>query len=101
MKRLIFTADDFGPIEGINEGIIKAIRQGFINSVGALVNFDEIYKIAETYRPVFDSYKIEVGLHFTITSGKRLSPKTKTSFLAQKDGAFYSMSTLQFNLKLR
>ena len=38
----IFTADDYGPIDFINDGICRGVQRGWINSVQVLVNVDDL-----------------------------------------------------------
>lgn len=38
-RQVIFTCDDYGVVEEINRGIIKAAEGGFINSIAALPNY--------------------------------------------------------------
>ena len=49
MKRLIFNADDFGMTRGVNEGIVRAHREGILTSATLMANglaFDDAAKKA-------------------------------------------------------
>ena len=70
--KLIVNADDFGPIDFINQGVFHHLSQGNLDSAQILVNMPEDklkenLKKLHSYVPadrVFD-----VGVHFTLTSG--------------------------------
>ena len=70
----IFTADDFGPINFINQGIYQAVKQGLVNSVQVLTNGDSVEslatKLGELAKCVGENQKLDLGLHLTLTSGK-------------------------------
>lgn len=70
--KIIINADDFGPIDFINEGIYKHVREGNLDSVQALPNGKESH-LLDSFRKLHDSVpagrKLEVGVHFTLTSG--------------------------------
>lgn len=79
MKTLyIFNADDFGPIDFINRGVIKAVKIGMINSVQVIVNGDSrnslAKKLTELSRAVPDGKTVDIGIHYTLTSGEPLTP---------------------------
>lgn len=73
--RYIFTADDFGPIEYINEGIIQHVMDGSINSVQVLSNIDEdtLHKaLNKLWNAVPKGMVLDIGVHFTLSSGSPL-----------------------------
>lgn len=73
--RFILTADDFGPIEFINNGVIDLVQKGLINSVHILSNFAQDKLISELKRlaeAVPEQALLDIGIHFTINSGKPL-----------------------------
>jgi hypothetical protein len=75
----IFTADDFGPVDFINNGIIQCVQAGAINSVQVLVNFDGVKLISELQRlcdALQPNQELEVGIHYTLMSGSPLYPST-------------------------
>jgi predicted glycoside hydrolase/deacetylase ChbG (UPF0249 family) len=72
-QKVIFTADDYGPIPSINDGIIEAVKTGCINSVEAFANQ---YNFKESINRLInecDSDSFELGCHLTITSGKPIT----------------------------
>lgn len=63
MKRLIVNADDLGYAQGINEGIIKAYREGIVTSTSLMVKGKAARdgaRLATTHP------KLGLGLHFQI-----------------------------------
>ncbi|MDR0801377.1 ChbG/HpnK family deacetylase [Fluviicola sp.] len=76
ISKYILTADDYGAIDYIDQGIIKAIRMGKINSVACFaVRFDRNgeTELSERIQKLLDlkkeGYKFSIGLHFCITAG--------------------------------
>lgn len=71
--KIIINADDFGPIDFINEGIYKHVREGNLDSVQALPNDRSESHLLDSFRKLHESVpagrKLEVGVHFTLTSG--------------------------------
>ncbi|OGH11449.1 MAG: hypothetical protein A3B38_01365 [Candidatus Levybacteria bacterium RIFCSPLOWO2_01_FULL_36_13] len=95
MKRLIVNADDFGYSNGINEGIVKAHRDGIVTSTSLMVNSKAAL---HGVRLAKQNPKLSLGLHFQIEDDdftalwqtKRviasvLIEKTKKEFLNQID----------------
>lgn len=68
---LIVNADDFGLSKGQNYGIAECFRHGVVTSTTALVNAEGIEHAAQLRKALPD---LGVGLHFTLTMGKPLSP---------------------------
>lgn len=95
MKKLIVNADDLGYAEGVNEGIVKAHRDGIVTSTSLMVNGKAAL---HGVRLAQQNPKIGLGLHFQIEDDdlqvlwqtKRviasvLIEKTKEKFLNQID----------------
>lgn len=70
-RLLIVNADDFGLSKGKNYGIAESFRYGVVSSTTALVNAEGIEHAAQLRRELPG---LGVGLHFTLTMGKSLSP---------------------------
>lgn len=70
-RLLIVNADDFGLSKGQNYGIAECYRYGVVSSTTALVNAQGIEHAALLRQEL---PKLGVGLHFTLTMGKPLSP---------------------------
>lgn len=80
MKKLIVNADDFGMTEGVNEGIIKAFRDGILTSTTIMINqpsVEHAYKLWE------ENKGLGLGQHLTLDKGKAL---TGISSITDKDG---------------
>lgn len=84
--KIIITADDYGPMPAINEGINALVALGRVNSVNVLINFagageyassaqnvGPLLEAARTRQKVDPNFKLDIGCHFTITSGKPMS----------------------------
>jgi predicted glycoside hydrolase/deacetylase ChbG (UPF0249 family) len=83
MRNVIFTADDYGMIAQIDAGVRKAVRARKINSVAILANpkpgqefYDawrssiaDLLVAGEAARKDDETYRLEVGIHLTLTSG--------------------------------
>ncbi|QAV22982.1 chitin disaccharide deacetylase [Proteus hauseri] len=70
-RLLIVNADDFGLSKGQNYGIAECHRYGVVTSTTALVNAEGIEHAAQLRKELPN---LGVGLHFTLTMGKPLSP---------------------------
>ena len=108
MTEYIYTADDYGPVEFINNGIIQGVKAGLVNSVQVLTNFDRgllEMSLMELSKVVLDGKELELGVHLTMTSGKPLtlvegvfSASEWHGFLDEKDN-FYDLSYYSFKHK--
>lgn len=87
MKYLIVNADDFGLSKGINEGIIKAYREGILTSTTLMVNmpaFNQAVSLAK------ENVGLGVGVHLNILRGYPVSPAEKVRSLIDEKGRFLS-----------
>ena len=96
-RHIIFTADDFGASENINNGIIKGIEAGIINSVAAMVTFPNAIEDILILRNNFEH--IEIGLHLSITSGSPISNNQEVSTLLNKKGNFFTIDQFILNIE--
>ncbi|NRA12888.1 MAG: ChbG/HpnK family deacetylase, partial [Crocinitomicaceae bacterium] len=74
--KLIVNADDFGPIDFINQGVYHHLSQGNIDSTQVLVNMDPAKlkaNLKRLYGYVPADRTFDLGVHFTLTSGGPLS----------------------------
>ena len=98
MAKLIFTADDYGIVEAIDNGVCEAISEGWINSVEVFPNDPnkvqrsvqklgqlDLGKFAQAQGIQESDAVINVGAHLTITSGY---PLTKSRFFRQQKGSY-------------
>jgi predicted glycoside hydrolase/deacetylase ChbG (UPF0249 family) len=91
-RRLIVTADDYGAMRSIDDGIMKALEEGFVNTVSALVSYsrsvDSIIELKSRYP------NVPVGLHVSITSGYPVSDPSLIPSLVDDEGRFYTIDEL-------
>jgi hopanoid biosynthesis associated protein HpnK len=83
MKRLILNADDFGLTRGVNEGIIRAHREGILTSATLMAcgpAFDHAVEVAKL------NPRLGVGCHLVLVGGKAVAPLKEIPSLATKDG---------------
>src|SRR5271154_2848787 len=83
MKELILNADDFGYTTGVNEGIIRAHRDGILTSATLMANgraFDDAVERAKS------NPKLGVGCHLVLTGGFSVAPKEEIPSLADAEG---------------
>jgi hopanoid biosynthesis associated protein HpnK len=82
-KQLILNADDFGLTRGVNEGIIKAHREGVLTSATLMAcgpAFDHAVELAK------QNPRLGIGCHLVLVGGGTVAPVEKISSLASKDG---------------
>lgn len=83
MKELILNADDFGFTRGVNEGIIRAHRDGILTSATLMANgpaFDDAVARAK------ENPQLGVGCHLVLVGGMAVSPRDEIPSLADRDG---------------
>jgi hopanoid biosynthesis associated protein HpnK len=83
MKELIINADDFGYTHGVNEGIIRAHRDGILTSATLMANgaaFDDAIERAKA------NPRLGVGCHLVLTGGNAVAPKETIPSLADSAG---------------
>src|ERR1700691_3292444 len=83
MKQLILNADDFGYTRGINEGIIRAHRDGVLTSATLMANgaaFDDAVERAKA------NPTLGVGCHLVLTGGFAVAPREEIPSLADSGG---------------
>lgn len=87
MKRLIVRCDDFGLTQGCSLGILRALENGCISSVGSIVNTG----LRGDDARVLSGYAgVSVGLHVNVVAGKPLSDPRLVRGLVDCDGCFYA-----------
>jgi hopanoid biosynthesis associated protein HpnK len=83
MKDLILNADDFGYTKGINEGIIRAHRDGILTSTTLMANgpaFDDAVERAK------GNPELGIGCHLVLTGGFSVAPREDIPSLADREG---------------
>ncbi|HVB87222.1 MAG TPA: hopanoid biosynthesis-associated protein HpnK [Candidatus Dormibacteraeota bacterium] len=85
MKELILNADDFGLTRGVNEGIIRAHRDGILTNATLMASsraFDDAVARAKA------TPTLGVGCHLVIVGGTAVSPPPAIPSLVDADGKF-------------
>jgi len=83
MKELILNADDLGYTTGVNEGIIRAHRDGILTSATLMANgpaFDDAVGRAKA------NPQLGIGCHLVLTGGFSVAPKEEIPSLADAEG---------------
>jgi hopanoid biosynthesis associated protein HpnK len=83
MKQVILNADDFGLTRGVNEGIIRAHRDGILTSATLMATgpaFDHAIALAKA------NPTLGIGCHLVLTGGVAVSPAQEIPSLAGPDG---------------
>ncbi|MGF1695273.1 carbohydrate deacetylase [Vibrio lamellibrachiae] len=89
--KLIMNADDFGLSESVNNGIVECIKAGVVKSTTVMMNQKAVDHAASLYK---EGLIPEVGLHFTVTSGKPLSAPSEVPSLVDEHGYFIDKAEL-------
>jgi hopanoid biosynthesis associated protein HpnK len=83
MKQLILNADDFGLTRGVNEGIVRAYREGVLTSTTLMATgaaFDDAVTRAK------ENLGLGVGCHLVLAGGQSVAPKEQVGSLVDKEG---------------
>lgn len=83
MKELILNADDFGLTRGVNEGIIRAHREGILTSATLMANSQAFEDAVERAKA---NSGLGVGCHLVLVGGACVAPREEISSLADRDG---------------
>ena len=86
MRRAIINADDFGLCRGVNEGVIKAHREGVLTSTTLMANmpgFEDAVALAG------ENPRLGVGIHLNILRGRPVSPPDKVPTLLAPSGLMW------------
>ncbi len=94
MNKIILTADDFGVVPSINEGITELVQKGLVNSVQVFTNYK--HSLQNTKKLIKDAptSQFELGVHLTITSGAPLTDKKSLKPILDKKGNFSTFDEL-------
>jgi hopanoid biosynthesis associated protein HpnK len=95
MQRVIFSADDFGLTESVNEAIERAHRHGALTSASLMVGAPAA---ADAVRRARALPSLQVGLHLVAIEGPAVLPPAEIPALVDATGQFPSD---QFRLGLR
>lgn len=90
---LVVNADDLGITRGATNGIVRAHREGVVTSASLAVTTDAYEHAVEACSR--NCPTLGLGLHFTLTSGKPVSPSREVPQLVGEHGHFpWRFSTL-------
>jgi len=84
MKKLIINADDFGFTSGVNNGIVRAHKQGIVTSTTIMANGQAFEEAVELAR---ENPGLGVGCHLSIVGGRPVAPTTEVKSLLEPDGS--------------
>ncbi|MGD2161453.1 MAG: ChbG/HpnK family deacetylase [Anaerolineales bacterium] len=84
--RLIVNADDFARSVGINDGILKAHKEGIVSTTTAMMNLENSKVSVRSARE--NAPTLGIGVHLNITYGSPLSPAEEICSLTDKNGLF-------------
>jgi hopanoid biosynthesis associated protein HpnK len=87
MKRVIFSADDFGMSEAVNEGIERAHREGILEQASLMVAGAAA---EDAVRRARSMPSLRVGLHLVVIEGPAVSPPAAIPDLVDARGQFPS-----------
>ncbi len=82
---IIINGDDFGLHPEANKGIIHAFQHGTLTSASLMVNFESSLDAANL---ALMNPGLQVGLHFNISSGHCIAPKSEVAALVNEEGFF-------------
>ena len=88
-KEIRFSADDFGASQGVNRGILEAFRMGPIRRASLVATG---FALEEAAFLAKEAANLQVGLHFTLSLGRPLSPGGRA--LGGGDGFFPPLERL-------
>ncbi len=91
MKKLIFTADDFGWTKGVNEGIVVAYDHSPVSEISMAVNAPEVKHALK----LVQSGKYNLGIHFNLTKFKPISKINIESLIDKKTLEFKTVETTE------
>lgn len=86
MRYLIVSADDFGLTRSVNEGIVRARREGIVTSVN-LIPTGEAF--AHALKCAAEAGIREAGAHLALTETGPLTEAGRVRTLVTRDGRFY------------
>src|ERR1700675_1459661 len=85
MKRVIFSADDFGLTVAVNEAVERAHRDGILDQASLMVAggaADDAVRRAKAMP------SLRVGLHLVVIEGPAVSPPSEIPALVDTSGQF-------------
>ena len=89
--RLIVNGDDFGLSESVNEGVIRAYKEGVLTSCSLMVTGDAFDQAVALAR---ENPGLAVGIHLVTAMGRSVLPKKEIPSLVDEEGRFSNSPTL-------
>lgn len=83
MKNLVLNADDFGLTLGVNEGIIRAHREGILTSTTLMANAPAF---EDAVRRAHENPSLGVGVHLVLIGGHPVAPPAEVPSLVDSEG---------------
>lgn len=90
-RLLIVNADDFGRSVGVDDGIVRAHREGIVTSTTFMTNAPSTAHAASLARA---TPSLDLGVHLVLTYAKPLSDAAKIPSLVRDDGSFWRPTEL-------
>jgi predicted glycoside hydrolase/deacetylase ChbG (UPF0249 family) len=90
-RLLIVNADDCGRSRGVDDGIVRAHREGIVTSTTFMTNAPSTDHAASLARA---TPSLDVGVHLVLTYAKPLSDPAKIPSLVRQDGSFWRPTEL-------
>jgi predicted glycoside hydrolase/deacetylase ChbG (UPF0249 family) len=90
-RLLIVNADDFGRSAGVDDGIVRAYREGIVTSTTFMTNAPSTAYAASLARA---TPTLDLGVHLVLTYGRPLSDPALIPSLVREDGSFWRPSEL-------
>jgi predicted glycoside hydrolase/deacetylase ChbG (UPF0249 family) len=90
-RLLIVNADDFGRSAGIDDGIVRAHRDGIVTSATFMTNAPSTDHAASLGRA---TPSLDLGVHLVLTYARPLSNPARIRSLVREDGSFWRPSEL-------
>lgn len=84
-RRLVVSGDDFGAATEVNEGIVRAHRDGILTSTSLMVTGDAVGHAVALARA---TPTLAVGLHLVMAQGRPAAPPAEIRRLVNARGAF-------------
>ena len=100
VNRLVINADDLGVSRGATLGIVDGHLNGIITSASIAPNGDDYEHALAVIRE--SCPKLGIGLHFTLSHGKPISPPERVDLLINETGFFrWEFMSLMWHLRFR
>lgn len=93
MRRLIINADDFGLTSGVNQGIVKAHREGVVTSSTLMACGAQF---SDAVRLTAENAQLSVGCHVMLVDGVPLLQPGSVSSLISNSRSYFRQSIVSF-----